>query len=154
MNPLCRELEHVFSQNIPLTHALSVQVKQWENHCLELHLPLDANKNHKNTIFGGSLYCAAVLAGWGWLHLRLQELGIDDGEVVVHAGEISYPAPANSDIKIICQAPSEMQWDKFINTYQRRHRARLNLKSQVFTSDGTLAAELNGQYVLYQVANQ
>lgn len=148
MQALCRELETVFRQNIPLTEALAVKVLSWHQHCLELQLPLAANKNHKNTIFGGSLYCAAVLAGWGWLHLRLQEAGITNGEVVVQAGDIRYPAPANSDIHIRCKGPSSEAWDKFIHTYQRRQRARLALTSQVFTADGQLAAELNGQYVL------
>ena len=152
MPDVCRDLEAVFQQNIPLTEALAVQVVSWQQQRLELHLPLAANKNHKNTIFGGSLYCAAVLAGWGWLHLRLQEAQITDGEVVVHAGDISYPAPADSDIQIICEAPAAEQWDKFVKIYQRRGRARINLISQVFTTDGTLAAELSGQYVLYKVS--
>lgn len=39
--------------------------------------------------FGGSLYCGAVLAGWGWLYLRLKEAEIDDGHIVIQRGQIS-----------------------------------------------------------------
>ena len=144
----CQHLAQVFAHDIPLTSAMAVEVREWHNQRLQLHIPLTENRNHQDSMFGGSLYCAGVLACWGWLHLRLQEAGITNGEVVVQAGDIRYPAPANSDIQIRCQGPSNEAWDKFVHTYQRRQRARLSLTSQVFTADGQLAAELNGQYVL------
>jgi thioesterase domain-containing protein len=74
---------------------------------LRLHLPLDANVNHKSTMFGGSLYCGAVLAGWGWLHLRLREEGIEDGHIVIQEGQISYPLPVTGDANAICPAPEK-----------------------------------------------
>ena len=46
-------LEQLLHQDIPLTQALG------------LSLPLAANLNHKSSMFGGSLYCGAVLAGAG-----------------------------------------------------------------------------------------
>jgi len=55
-------------------------------------------------MFGGSLYCGAVLAGWGWLHLQLREEGIEDGHIVIQEGQISYPLPVTRDATVICQA--------------------------------------------------
>ncbi|KTC45318.1 hypothetical protein AO269_31985 [Pseudomonas putida] len=66
-------LERLLHHDIPLTGDMGLRVRAWDNHCLRLHVPLAPNVNHKSTMFGGSLYCAAVLAGWGWLHLRLGE---------------------------------------------------------------------------------
>ena len=88
-----RQLESVLHHDIPLTRDMGLKVLDWHDQQLRLYLPLDANVNHKSTMFGGSLYCGAVLAGWGWLHLRLKEEGIKDGHIVIQEGQISYPLP-------------------------------------------------------------
>ena len=75
MNRDSRQLESVLHHDIPLTRDMGLKVLDWHDQQLRLYLPLDANVNHKSTMFGGSLYCGAVLAGWGWLHLRLKEEG-------------------------------------------------------------------------------
>ena len=98
-------LESVLHHDIPLTRDMGLKVLDWHEQQLRLHLPLEANVNHKSTMFGGSLYCGAVLAGWGWLHLRLKEEGIDDGHIVIQEGQISYPLPVTGDAIAICPAP-------------------------------------------------
>lgn len=91
-----RYLESVLHHDIPLTRDMGLKVLDWHEQQLSLHLPLDPNVNHKSTMFGGSLYCGAVLAGWGWLHLRLKEEGITDGHIVIQEGQISYPLPVTA----------------------------------------------------------
>ena len=59
-----RHLESVLHRDIPLTRDMGLTVLDWHDQQLRLHLPLEANVNHKSTMFGGSLYCGAVLAGW------------------------------------------------------------------------------------------
>lgn len=146
----CAILDSVFKSDIPLTHALDVRVKQWQNQQLQLEIPLAPNTNHKQTMFGGSVYCALTLAGWGWLYLRLKEADITEGEIVIHAGNVEYPAPVNSDAIVTCNPPDEAQWQKFANMFQRRGRARIVLVSEIHTKTGELAARLEGQYVLYK----
>ncbi|OLK26447.1 YiiD C-terminal domain-containing protein, partial [Xanthomonas oryzae] len=55
-----RYLEAILHHDIPLTRSLGLRVEQWENHELRLQVPLQPNINHKSSMFGGSLYCAAV----------------------------------------------------------------------------------------------
>ncbi|MCY1425075.1 putative thioesterase domain protein [compost metagenome] len=102
-------------------------------------------------MFGGSLYCAAVLAGWGWLHLRLREEDIDEGHIVIQEGQISYPLPVTGDAIALCDAPDEKVWHKFLATYDRYGRARLNLQTRV-TNVGSdeEAVVFSGQYVLHR----
>jgi len=94
------------------------------NHELRLQVPLQPNINHKSSMFGGSLYCAAVLAGWGWLHLRLREAGIEDGHIVIHEGKIEYPLPVVDDAMAICSAPSPEAWERFESIYRPAAGAR------------------------------
>ena len=146
-----QELEAILHRDIPLTRDMGLRVIDWQDHRLRLHLPLAPNVNHKSTLFGGSLYCGAVLAGWGWLHLRLREAGIEDGHIVIQDGQISYPLPVRGDAVALCNAPDETQWSKFITTYQRRGRARLVLHTRI-TAQGSDddAVRFTGQFVLHR----
>jgi thioesterase domain-containing protein len=102
-------------------------------------------------MFGGSLYCGAVLAGWGWLHLRLKEEGISDGHIVIQEGQINYPLPVTGDAHAICQAPSAQVWKKFLAMYQRYGRARLSLHTRVVNAGSDEdAVKFVGQYVLHR----
>lgn len=146
-----RYLESILHHDIPLTRDMGLKVLDWHDHQLRLHLPLEANVNHKSTMFGGSLYCAAVLAGWGWLHLRLREEGIEDGHIVIQEGQISYPLPVTMDAVSICQAPNAAVWKKFLAMYQRYGRARITLHSQIVNADSDDdAVTFTGQYVLHR----
>ncbi|WP_085647959.1 MULTISPECIES: YiiD C-terminal domain-containing protein [unclassified Pseudomonas] len=146
-----RYLESVLHHDIPLTQDMGLKVLDWQEQQLRLHLPLDANVNHKSTMFGGSLYCGAVLAGWGWLHLRLKEEGITDGHIVIQEGQISYPLPVTGDAIAICPSPSAAQWKKFLTMYQRYGRARLTLHTRVVNAGSNEdAVTFSGQYVLHR----
>ncbi|AJE13785.1 MULTISPECIES: thioesterase domain-containing protein [Stutzerimonas] len=145
-----RYLEAILHHDIPLTRSMGLRVDVWENHELRLKVPLQANINHKSSMFGGSLYCAAVLAGWGWLHLRLREAGIDDGHIVIQDGRIEYPLPVVDDATAICNAPVEGAWERFEAIYRRRGRARLELHSRILAADGRDAVRFTGQYVLHK----
>ena len=144
-------LQSVLHGDIPLTREMGLEVIDWQHHTLRLQLPLAANVNHKSTMFGGSLYCAAVLVGWGWLHMRLRELGIDDGHIVIQEGQISYPLPVTQDATAICAAPDEKIWKRFVATYQRYGRARLALETWI-VNEGSAerAVVFTGQYVLHR----
>jgi len=150
-DPTSRRLEEVLHRDIPLTRDMGVKVVSWHNHSLRLHLPLEPNVNHKSTLFGGSLYCGAVLAGWGWLYLRLQAAGINDGHIVIQEGQINYPLPVTRDGWAICDAPDDAVWDRFLKMYQRRGRARLSLNTRIVAEGSKQSAvEFVGQYVLHR----
>lgn len=144
-------LQAVLHGDIPLTREMGLEVIDWQAGVLRLQLPLAANVNHKSTMFGGSLYCAAVLAGWGWLHLRLRELGIDDGHIVIQEGQIAYPLPVTGAAIARCEAPDSKTWERFVRLYQRRGRARLTLATTVSNAGSDEpAVTFSGQYVLHR----
>lgn len=146
-----RYLESVLHHDIPLTRDMGLKVLAWHEQQLSLHLPLDPNVNHKSTMFGGSLYCGAVLAGWGWLHLRLKEEGITDGHIVIQEGQISYPLPVTGDATAICPAPDAKAWKRFLAMYRRYGRARLALDTRIVNQGSEEdAVTFTGQYVLHR----
>ena len=144
-------LESVLHHDIPLTRDMGLRVLDWREQQLSLYLPLDPNVNHKSTMFGGSLYCGGVLAGWGWLHLRLKEEGITDGHIVIQEGQISYPLPVTGDATAICPVPDAKVWKKFLAMYQRYGRARLTLHTHIVNQGSEEdAVTFTGQYVLHR----
>ncbi|MDQ0738018.1 thioesterase domain-containing protein [Pseudomonas sp. W4I3] len=146
-----RYLESILHHDIPLTREMGLKVLDWQHGQLQLHLPLQANINHKSTMFGGSLYCGAVLAGWGWLHLSLREEGIEDGHIVIQEGQISYPLPVTQDATVHCMAPEEKVWKRFVATYKRHGRARLSLETWIVNEGSDeRAVAFTGQYVLHR----
>jgi len=151
MKQHCTDLEAILHSDIPLTRDMGLQVRSWQGATLRLHLPLAPNVNHKSTMFGGSLYCGAVLAGWGWLHLRLHEAGISGGHIVIQEGQISYPLPVTGDAEAVCAAPEDKVWKRFLATWERYGRARLELRTYLVNAGSDEhAVEFTGQYVLHR----
>lgn len=144
-------LQHVLHHDIPLTAHMQLQVLDWQEQAVRLRLPLAANVNHKNTLFGGSLYSGAVLAGWSWLYLSLRDAGIEGGHIVIQEGQITYPLPVHGDGIAHCEAPDAALWARFLTTYRRRGRARITLQTRItgVDSDET-AVQFSGQYVVHR----
>ena len=147
MSVPAESLQALLYEEIPLCRAMQVRVERWQDHQLCLSLPLAANGNPHGTQFGGSLYCAALLAGWGWLHLRLAESGLA-GSVVIRNAQISYLLPLEGDALSRCSAPVAEEWQRFVALFQRRGVARLTLNSEVLDAQGRVAVQFSGEYVL------
>ncbi|MFC3607691.1 YiiD C-terminal domain-containing protein [Stutzerimonas tarimensis] len=145
-----QQLQTLLHRDIPLTRAMDLQVVAWQAGELRLRLPLAGNTNHTASMFGGSLYSAAVLAGWGWLLLRQWEAGIDDGHIVIQEGSIEYPLPVSGDAVAVCAAPTDERWQRFEKTYRRRGRARLQLETRILDTEGAEAVRFRGSYVLHR----
>ncbi|EIK94526.1 thioesterase [Pseudomonas sp. M47T1] len=151
MNQDCIDLAALLHSDIPLTREMGLDVLAWQDATLRLHLPLAPNVNHKSTMFGGSLYCGAVLAGWGWLHLRLREAGIEGGHIVIQEGQISYPLPVTGDAVAVCEAPDDKAWKRFLAAWNRYGRARLELRTYLVNQGSSeQAVTFTGQYVLHR----
>ena len=54
-----RYLESILHHDIPLTREMGLKVIAWHDKQLRLQLPLEANINHKSTMFGGTAHTAA-----------------------------------------------------------------------------------------------
>lgn len=141
-------LQQILNKEIPITQTLQIKVSRWQDQQLTLDLPLAPNINHMSSAFGGSLYCGAVLAGWGWMHLQLKELGVTNGHIVIQNGEISYPLPVLGDATIICYPPSAESWERFKKMFKRHNKGRLELKSVIFYENKE-SVIFNGQFVVY-----
>ena len=140
-------LQTILNDEIPITTAMGIQVKQLTDHSLLLTAPLSNNINHKSTAFGGSLYSVAVLAGWGMIYAVLDSLGIH-AHIVIQESHIRYLKPVNRNILASCVITDRGLLDKKINIFKRKGMSRITLDVEIL-NQGEPAVVFTGQYVIH-----
>ncbi|MCX4188158.1 YiiD C-terminal domain-containing protein [Methylophaga sp. OBS4] len=124
------EVNAYIHKQIPLTSALAVTVASYDSQSVKLDVPLTPNLNHRDTAFGGSLAAVGILAGWSLLFIKFKEMNLS-ARLVIQKSQFDFTAPVDSDFHAICSLPDDKHWQLFLNTFQRRGRARITLRSQI-----------------------
>jgi thioesterase domain-containing protein len=114
-----------------------------------LWAPFEKNINHKKTVFGGSLHSVAALCCWSLIHMHLLALE-QKYQIVITKSVVEYTAPVTSDFKAECCLPGAKQWDHFINTLQKRGKARITLHAKICQEDN-LCVDFTGVYAAFQL---
>lgn len=139
-------LEAFLHEKIPLTKAMGLHVAESNAHRLVLEAPLDANKNHLGTAFGGSLHTLPTLACYAALWTLLREAGLD-GHVVVKHSEAHYHQPVTGTLRAVCVRPSATLVKDFASDLRRHKKARMDLTAIVEGAKGKPAVEFSGSFV-------
>lgn len=157
------ELSACFDQfvqdHLPLGTAMGLKVNHYNGDSISLLAPLELNDNDKGTAFGGSLYCAAVMAGWSYFYLRCLQYNLTEGlpSIVISKAEIEYLAPVNSsNIVASCSDNDARMWDEFLNAYKAQGRAKVTLSCLINADSATAnttgeespAVKFTGTYAL------
>ena len=148
---LKQQLETFVEAHLPLGRAMGIRVTHYDRNSLSLGAPLNLNDNDKNTAFGGSLYCAAVMSCWSLLYLEClarNKPNLSAPNIVIGKAEIEYLVPVNSEQIISrCDAPSKEAWRSFFDCYDQRGKAKVNLSSTICCG-GHRAVEFTGRYAV------
>lgn len=130
---------------MPPVAAMQPSVLDWQDGCLRMHAPLDANVNDKGCAFGGSLVSLMTLAGWALATRRLGEAGFK-ADVYVADSQVRYLAPLLSGLEAEAWL-EEGDWEAFVATYRQRGRARCRIAARVRLPDGGDATVFSGRFV-------
>ena len=145
------EVVTLIKKLIPITKELDFDIKSWENNTLLLSAPYEKNKNHHNTIFGGSLAMATIVSGYCMTFMtlddRLSKAWLDEYTLVIKSFSCDYLKPVTSDFEAQSYAKQE-GIDKFLEQLKRKGRARLNIVTEIKSDDILLKA--NAIYVAYK----
>lgn len=142
-----QDLEKYLRQQIPIVDIIGVKVLHASRDFVKLQAPLEPNRNHLGTAFGGSTYSLSVLACYTWLFNLLEEMDIKT-HVVIKTGQIQYFHPILNDLTSICKSPDPKILDQFLNTLMRKKRAQLDLKSEIVLNH-QVACQFEGRFVSY-----
>lgn len=131
-----RLLQEYLDHAIPLVPQMQVRVVELRAGKLVLEAPLEPNRNHIGTVFGGSLNALATLACWGMVWLALHGRG---AHIVIHEGRMKFSKPANGTFRAACSVPEENRLQDLVAQYERRGRARLALDATVYCAESAVA---------------
>lgn len=70
-----QELQRYLHERIPLARAIEIEVRAATTDGVEIYAPLESNRNHRDTVFGGSASAVAILAAWCALYVLMHAEG-------------------------------------------------------------------------------
>ncbi|MGD0490638.1 MAG: YiiD C-terminal domain-containing protein [Steroidobacteraceae bacterium] len=138
-------LQDRIDREFPLARHIRVSVDRAHDGGVVLRAPFAPNSNHKQTAFGGSLFCVAVLSGWGWATRYLAARGLD-ADAVIQESTMRYLKPVKGEFQGALKAPPPDQLERFLKMLARSGRGRLRLHVEIHDGQ-TLAARFDGVFV-------
>ena len=136
-------LQTFLHQHIPASSALAIQVQTCDDQQIIMTAPHHLNRNHKNTVFGGSIALAATLCAWSMVHIRCPQA---QGNIVIQDSQIRYLRPALHDLKLCTLAGEEASWQDMFTQLEQTGKGKIILTTELFSQD-KLVAVFKGKFV-------
>lgn len=145
------ELTCLLHQEIPLTQALGLAVEMAERNRIRVRGPFENNRNLHGTVFAGSIYCFATLAGWCLVHNYCRERGLNASVVLRHA-DIRYQRPLTGNPIAEAWLPDPAEVEAFLHGLHSKGRSRLVVPAELKEGE-QVAARFHGEYVALLAAD-
>lgn len=143
---LCERLTRIWALQMPITSALGVRLDSLDETAIQIRIPMGPNRNHRGTVFGGSVAALATLAGWSAVWLALVESGVE-AHTVIQDSQIRYTHPAHSDVVARAIRPGPDDVERLLAMIARRGRGRVGVTVTIRGEAGQQVAEFDGRYV-------
>jgi thioesterase domain-containing protein len=141
------ELQSTLEREIPICRPMGIKVVGDGDDGLTLALPLDSNRNHRQTAFAGSLNALCTLAGWGTTFLLLRELN-QSGDIVIRRSSIRYQQPVDwISIVARCHPVTPSASKYFVEMLEEKGQGKLDLVVEIMKGDEA-AVVFHGSYVV------
>lgn len=141
-----RDLEDFLHEKIPLTRAMGMRVLESNATHLRLEAPLEPNRNHLGTAFGGALHTMPILACYAALWMTLRDAGID-AHVIVRRSSADYKLPVTGPLRACAARPPAEISAGFIADLHRHKKARMELSAIVEGPARKPAVVFHGSFV-------
>ncbi len=135
--------------DIPLAHALQIQVAEHAGRRLTLAAAARPSMNHMGIAFGGAIECLGTLAGWGLLWLALGDPGL---RIMIQRAETVFKAPLEGELHATAELPEAAAWDRFTAQLERHGRARIDIRARVGDAAHPEGAVFAGRYAIKKSA--
>lgn len=145
------EVVKLIKAKIPITQELDFEIQSWDGKSLKLKAPYEKNKNHHNTVFGGSLAMATIVSGYCMTFMLLDdELGsqwLDHYTLVIKDFQCQYLKPVTKDFESLSEAKSgDIQ--NFLEVLKRKGRSKIEIETII--ESGELQLSAKATYVAYK----
>lgn len=139
-------MEVYLHTHIPLAAAMGVRVREAGVGSTILEAPLEPNRNHRATAFGGSLSALAILAGWTVVNCVLRARDIA-GSIVIQRSRQHFSEPVAEAFRAVCEGPTPAAMARFIESVESYGKGRLRLRVAIHT-DNRHTGTFEGDYVV------
>ncbi|MDO6462266.1 YiiD C-terminal domain-containing protein [Granulosicoccaceae sp. 1_MG-2023] len=141
---LLAELQQKIDNDIKPAAAMKFSIAGYDGERFALGAPKQFNTNHHGTVFGGSLYAIAAVAGWGVLRCKLDDYQLE-GTIVVKEAGMRYLRPVTEDFVIHTQIHPEDDLAQVMQTYRDTGSCNLRIHGEI-QNKGKDAAIYDGVY--------
>lgn len=143
----CAAHEAYLREHIPLAAFMQVGVLEIGADAVAVSAPLEPNINVHGTLFGGSGAALALIAAWSLLHTRMQSEHVA-GSLVVHRHQMTYLRPIAGRVtaRAVFAAGADA-WDEYVDTLDRKGRARIVVDATLLDDARQAGAQLTGEFV-------
>lgn len=139
------ELQQYLYDHIPQSAAMQVKVESIGKECTILSAPLEANINHRDSVFGGSASSIAILTAWSHLHCRMKATGVSP-TLVIQRNTMGYDHPILGRFTAVARLAEDGDWSRFLAMLERRKRARIRVVTHL-EYEGKTAGVMEGDFV-------
>jgi thioesterase domain-containing protein len=143
------ELEKYLFNCVPIAQSLGIKVIESTPTVVSTMTPIQPNKNHLNTVFGGSSSMVCILTAWSLFQNRIIANHLD-GQIMIRKQTVNYFKPITSNFLCHANFNEDLDWSAFQNVYSRTNKARLAITSRIY-QDEQLAVEFEGVFVLLKI---
>lgn len=141
-NSRLEEIQLLIQSKIPITKQLDFKLVSWNGDEIVLSAPYEKNKNHHETIFGGSLAMSAIVSGYSMTFMALEDaLGnkwSNEYTLVIKDFSCSYLKPVSEDIRAVSKATSDSGVIDFVSCLKRNGKSRLQVETVIVDTETRL----------------
>ncbi|KLV07784.1 hypothetical protein ABT56_04155 [Photobacterium aquae] len=140
----CQELQALWQSQIPISDRMGVKISQYTGYRFEVSALINANLNPSESMFAGSIFTMATLAGWGFVWMLLKERKLK-AEIVLADSQIRYKHPVTE------RPRAEVTVEGLlgdVNRLAKQRKGRVVVTVQVYSGD-EVAAVFTGTYMLF-----
>ena len=132
------------ANRIPITDAMQFVVEFVPPATVRIQVPLDANRNDKQTAFAGSIYSALVLAPWHLLDHLVTRVH-PRAKIVVYEAVVNYykPITTNFVTRVSLPDPAEL-----LAALAHKPTHKLSLTAAAWSPRRERLAPLQGKYFI------
>ncbi|WP_407331888.1 YiiD C-terminal domain-containing protein [Enterovibrio sp. 27052020O] len=139
----CHELQQRWQQQIPISDKMGVRITQFTGYRFEVSALLNANLNPHDSMFAGSVFSMATLAGWGMVWLLMKERHLS-AAIVLADSHIRYRKPITERPRAVVSLDNlSGDLDRLANG----RRARVKLDVTLYSGE-EVAGHFTGTFVL------
>ncbi len=139
----CAELQERWNGDIPISDKMGMKINQYTGYRFEVGALLNANLNPQGTMFAGSIFSMATLAGWGFMWMLMKERGLS-GEIMLVDSHIRYHQPVSERPRAVVGLDN-MSGD--LDRLERGRKVRVSLDIAVYSGE-EVVTRFTGDYLI------